>query len=143
MKQAVQGGVIFSRTEMDGILTSEKIPPQYIISIAEDNKVIWSRAESNLEPEMWKGADAPTSPTAKVLLKARDDARDLFRMIRWTMTPAQGDLMLAPLQMIAPMTACMLTSRPQGRAVFTLLQSTLNHSLAPAPCAWLNTSAAK
>ena len=77
MKQAVQGGVIFSRTEMDGILTSEKIPPQYIISIAEDNKVIWSRAESNLEPETWKGADAPTSPTAKVQLKARDDARSL------------------------------------------------------------------
>ena len=75
MKQAVQGGVIFSRTEMDGILTSEKIPPQYIISIAEDNKVIWSRAESNLEPETWKGADATTSPTSKVQLKARDDAK--------------------------------------------------------------------
>ena len=75
MKQAVQGGVIFSRTEMDGILTSEKIPPQYIISIAEDNKVIWSRAGSNLEPETWKGADAPTSPASKVQLKARDDAK--------------------------------------------------------------------
>jgi RNA:NAD 2'-phosphotransferase (TPT1/KptA family) len=58
MKQAVQGGVIFSRTEMDGILTSEKVPPQYIISIAEDNKVIWSRAESNLEPSTWTSAEA-------------------------------------------------------------------------------------
>ena len=49
MKQAIQGDVIFSRTEMDGILTSKKVPPQYTISIAEDNKVILSRAESNLE----------------------------------------------------------------------------------------------
>ena len=75
MKQAVQGGVIFSRTEMDGILTSEKVPPQYIISIAEDNKVIWSRAESNLEPTTWTGAEASTSPTSGVRLVARDDAK--------------------------------------------------------------------
>ena len=75
MKQAVQGGVIFSRTEMDGILTSEKVPPQYIISIAEDNKVIWSRAESNLEPTTWTSAEASTSPTSGVRLVARDDAK--------------------------------------------------------------------
>ena len=77
MKQAVEGGVIFSRTEMDGILTSERIPPQYIISISEDNiKVIWSRAESNLEPSTWTGAEASSSPTSKkVQLTARDDSR--------------------------------------------------------------------
>ena len=75
MKQAVQGGAIFSRTEMDGILTSEKIPPQYITSIAEDNKVIWSRAESNLEPTTWTSAEASTSPTSGVRLVARDDAK--------------------------------------------------------------------
>ena len=77
MKQAVEGGVIFSRTEMDGILSSERIPPQYIIRISEDDKVIWSRAESNLEPSTWTGAEASSSPTSKkVQLTARDDAKD-------------------------------------------------------------------
>ena len=75
MKQAVQGGVIFSRTEMDGILSSEKVPPQYIISISEDNKVIWSRAESNLEPSTWTSAEEAKSPKAKVQLMPRDDAK--------------------------------------------------------------------
>jgi len=56
-------------------LTSEKVPPQYIISIAEDNKVIWSRAESNLEPTTWTSAEASTSPTSGVRLVARDDAK--------------------------------------------------------------------
>ena len=50
MRQAVEAGVIFSRTEMDGILCSERIPPQFLVSISEDGKVLWSRAESNLEP---------------------------------------------------------------------------------------------
>ena len=75
MKQTVQGGVIFSRTEMDGILSSEKVPPQYIISISEDNKVIWSRAESNLEPSTWTSAEEAKSPKAKVQLMPRDDAK--------------------------------------------------------------------
>ena len=39
LQQAVQGGVIFGRTEMDGIITSERIPSQYIISITEDGKM--------------------------------------------------------------------------------------------------------
>ena len=52
----------------------EKVPPQYIISIAEDNKVIWSGAKSNLEPTTWTGAEASTSPTSGVRLVARDDA---------------------------------------------------------------------
>ena len=76
MKQAVQGGVIFSRTEMDGILTSEKTPPQYIISIAEEGKILWTRAESNLEPTTWKSTDEAGSPASKVQLKARDDAKE-------------------------------------------------------------------
>ena len=76
MKQAVEGGVIFSRTEMDGILSSERIPPQYIVSISEDGKVIWSRAESNLEPSTWTGAEASSPPASKkVQLTARDDAK--------------------------------------------------------------------
>ena len=76
MKQAVQGGVIFSRTEMDGILTSEKIPSQYIISIAEEGKILWTRAESNLEPTTWRSTGEPGSPASKVQLVARDDAKE-------------------------------------------------------------------
>ena len=77
MRQAVEAGVIFSRTEMDGILCSERIPPQFLVSISEDGKVLWSRAESNLEPSTWTGAEATSSPTSrKVQLTARDDAND-------------------------------------------------------------------
>ena len=59
LKQAVQGGVIFGRTEMDGIITSERIPSQYIVSITEDDKVLWSRAESNLEPRPGRSRQNP------------------------------------------------------------------------------------
>ena len=77
MRQAVEAGVIFSRTEMDGILCSERIPPQFLVSISEDGRVLWSRAESNLEPSSWTGAEATSSPTSKrVQLTARDDAND-------------------------------------------------------------------
>ena len=77
MRQAVEAGVIFSRTGMDGILCSERIPPQFLVSISEDGKVLWSRAESNLEPSTWTGAEATSSPTSRrVQLTARDDAND-------------------------------------------------------------------
>ena len=36
--------------------------------------MIWSRAESNLEPTAWQSADTSTSPTSGVRLVARDDA---------------------------------------------------------------------
>ena len=68
LKQAVQGGVIFGRTEMDGIITSERIPSQYIVSITEDDKVLWSRAESNLEPSTWEKPAEPSTPTSGVRL---------------------------------------------------------------------------
>ena len=70
LKQAVQGGVIFGRTEMDGIITSERlrIPSQYIVSIAEYDKVLWSRAESNLEPSTWEKPAEPSTPTSGVRL---------------------------------------------------------------------------
>ena len=75
LKQAVQGGVIFGRTEMDGIITSERlrIPSQYIVSIAEDDKVLWSRAESNLEHSAWQAPVESSSPTSGVRLTPRDD----------------------------------------------------------------------
>ena len=76
MKQAVQAGIIFSRTEMDGLLTSERIPPQFIVSIAEDKKTLWTRAESNLEPNTWQGTEKSDSSASKVELKARDDAQE-------------------------------------------------------------------
>ena len=77
MRQAVEAGVIFSRTEMDGILCSERIPPQFLVSISEEGQVLWSRAESNLEPSTWTGAASASAPKAKaVTLTARDDAND-------------------------------------------------------------------
>ena len=77
MRQAVEAGVIFSRTEMDGILCSERIPPQFLVSISEEGQVLWSRAESNLEPSSWTGAASASAPTSKaVTLTARDDAND-------------------------------------------------------------------
>ena len=76
MKQAVQAGIIFSRTEMDGLITSERIPPQFIVSIAEDTKTLWTRAESNLEPDTWQGAGQAEASASKVELKARDDAQE-------------------------------------------------------------------
>ena len=77
MRQAVEAGVIFSRTEMDGILCSERIPPQFLVSISEEGQVLWSRAESNLEPSTWTGAASASAPKAKVVtLTARDDAND-------------------------------------------------------------------
>ena len=70
-------GVIFSRTEMDGILCSERIPPQFLVSISEEGQVLWSRAESNLEPSSWTGAESASAPKSKaVTLTARDDAND-------------------------------------------------------------------
>ena len=76
MKQAVQAGIIFSRTEMDGLMTSERIPPQFIVSIAEDTKTLWTRAESNLEPNTWQGAGQAEASASKVELKARDDTQE-------------------------------------------------------------------
>ena len=76
MKQAVQAGIIFSRTEMDGLITSERIPPQFIVSIAENKKTLWTRAESNLEPDAWQGAGQAEASASRVDLKARDDARE-------------------------------------------------------------------
>ena len=76
MKQAVQGGVIFSRTEMDGIITSEKVPSQFIISIAEEGKILWTRAESNLEPTTWRGTGDASASASKVQLTPRDDAKE-------------------------------------------------------------------
>ena len=77
MRQAVEAGVIFSRTEMDGILCSERIPPQFLVSISEEGQVLWSRAESNLEPSSWTGAASASAPKSKaVTLTARDDAND-------------------------------------------------------------------
>ena len=110
MKQAVEGGVIFSRTEMDGILSSERIPPQYIISISEDGKVIWSRAESNLEPSTWTGAEASSSPTSKkVQLTARDDSKpsqddpmDDTSTGQPVARPADDDATTGPMQVDQP-----------------------------------------
>ena len=77
MRQAVEAGVIFSRTEMDGILCSERIPPQFLVSISEEGQVLWTRAESNLEPSSWTGAESASAPKSKaVTLTARDDAND-------------------------------------------------------------------
>ena len=62
---------------MDGILCSERIPPQFLVSISEDGKVLWSRAESNLEPSTWTGAESASAPKSRaVTLTSRDDAND-------------------------------------------------------------------
>ena len=62
---------------MDGILCSERIPPQFLVSISEDGQVLWSRAESNLEPSTWTGAESASAPkSTAVTLTARDDAND-------------------------------------------------------------------
>ena len=139
MRQAVEAGVIFSRTEMDGILCSERIPPQFLVSISEEGQVLWSRAESNLEPSTWTGAASASAPKAKaVTLTARDDANDDPMDDTSTGRPdaksTDDDAATASMQVDQP---------PQGRAVFTLHPSTANLSWAPVPSARLSTSVAK
>ena len=68
---------------------------------------------------------------------------EMMQMTTQWMTPARGDPMPSPLMMMQPLPQCKLTSRPQGRAVFTLHPSTANLSWAPVPSARLSTSVAK
>ena len=73
LAQAVEGGVIFRRSAMDGIMTAERIPSQYIISITADDRMLWNRAESNLEPSTWERAADPVTSGSGVELVPRDD----------------------------------------------------------------------
>ena len=116
LKQAVHGGVIFGRTGMDGIITSKKIPPQFIVSISDGDKVLWTRAEINLKPTSWQAAETSTSPTSGVRLVARDDAV-LLTMSQW-MTPAQGNLLLDPQQKPTPLTTESDQPPPRVRRVY-------------------------
>ena len=76
LAQAVEASIIFSTSSMDGIMTAERIPSQFIISIMEGGKMIWNRAESNLEPSSWTKQPGSSSPRDDVRLVARHD-RDL------------------------------------------------------------------
>lgn len=76
MRQAVKSGVIMTRSSMDGISGSERIPSQFVISVydTEADQLLWTRANSNLSPDDW--LNAATSPSAggnPVSLVARDD----------------------------------------------------------------------
>ena len=76
LAQAVEGGVIFRRSAMDGIMTAERIPSQYIISITADDRMLWNRAESNLEPSTWeRAADPVTSGSGVELVPQRSCRR--------------------------------------------------------------------
>ena len=71
LRQAVAAGVIFSKSSMDGIMCSEQIPSQFVISVYDTNAdtMLWSRATSNLDSSSWQ-------QSSSVNLVARDD-RDL------------------------------------------------------------------
>ena len=68
LAQAVEADVIFSRSSMEGIMTAP-----YIISIMEEDKMLWNRAGSNIEPSSWEKA-VSGSPKAEIRLVARDDS---------------------------------------------------------------------
>ena len=72
IKQAVMAGVIFSKSSMDGLMTAEKIPSQFVISVYDTTSeiMLWNRASSNLDASTWN------ETTPSVSLVARDD-RDL------------------------------------------------------------------
>ena len=53
LAQAVEGGVIFRRSAMDGIMTAERIPSQYIISITADD--MEPRREQSRAQHLGKG----------------------------------------------------------------------------------------
>lgn len=69
MGQAVEAGVVFSKLSMEGLMTSERIPSQFSVSMKVD-KMLWNRTDSNIEPSAWKFGDA--SGAAGVVI-ARDD----------------------------------------------------------------------
>ena len=67
LAQAVEGGVIFGRSAMDGIFGRSAI------SITEEDKMPWNRAESNLEPSTRERAADPVTPRSGVEWVPRDD----------------------------------------------------------------------
>ena len=71
VRQAVAAGVIFSKSKMDGIMTAEQIPSQFIVSVydTQNDTMLWSRASSNLDSSSWQ-------QSSSVSLVARND-RDL------------------------------------------------------------------
>ena len=85
MGQAVKGGIIVAKTKVDGLITAERVPSAFLVSIydTEKKQMLWNRADSNIEPSAYEHQDPDpsaamaTSPTASsVNLVARDD-RDL------------------------------------------------------------------
>ena len=75
--QAVLSGIIISRTNLDGLITAERIPSAFLISVddTENDQLLWNRADSNTEPSEYDPS-AAASAAARVTLTARDD-RDL------------------------------------------------------------------
>ena len=81
--QAVKAGIIVAKTKMDGLITAERVPSAFLISIydTEKKQMLWNRADSNIVPSAYEPQDpsdeAATSPRpSTVSLVARDD-RDL------------------------------------------------------------------
>ena len=83
--QAVKAGIIVAKTKMDGLITAERVPSAFLISIydTEKKQMLWNRADSNIVPSAYEPQDqdpsdaAATSPRpSSVNLVARDD-RDL------------------------------------------------------------------
>ena len=66
-----------AKIKMDGLITSERVPSAYYVSIydTEKKKMLWNRAGSNIEPSVCDHS-APSPKAASVTLVARDD-RDL------------------------------------------------------------------
>lgn len=81
--QAVKGGIIIAKTKMEGLITAERIPSAYLVSIydTERKQMLWNRADSNIEPYAYEHSSPVASPASTprattVNLVARDD-RDL------------------------------------------------------------------
>ena len=83
--QAVKAGIIVAKTKMDGLITAERVPSAFLVSIydTEKKQMLWNRADSNIVPSAYEPQDqdpsdaAATSPRpSSVSLVARDD-RDL------------------------------------------------------------------
>ena len=81
--QAVKGGIIIAKTKMEGLITAERIPSAYLVSIydTERKQMLWNRADRNIEPSAYEHSSPVASPASTlrattVNLVARDD-RDL------------------------------------------------------------------
>ena len=69
LSQAVKGGIIIAKIKMEGLITSERVPSAYIVSIydTEKKQMLWNRADSNIEPSVYDQS-APAASTSKPLL---------------------------------------------------------------------------